>query len=385
VTSYQQRIEQELAGYDEVEQVHELPPMYEYWSARYALPLLREVGVESLDGWWDDEVAGVCRARAPAPARLVSLGAGNGDLETAMAARLAERGITNLELVLLELNPSMLERARAHAERLGFGDRVETVAVDLNTWSAPGPADVYLACHSLHHVVALEHLLDEVRATLADDGILLVNDMIGRNGHRRWPEAIGIVDGLWQALAPRYRVNRFTGTEDLDYPDHDCSSEGFEGVRAEDILRLLLERFHPATYVTFANIIDPFVDRPYGPNFDPEDPGDRAFIDAVATLDDVLLEAGRITPTHLLGSFRTGPVSCRYPRMRSPAGTVRHPEDPPFDRDRQKVAHAAADASSAEAWGRYHALRDRKVVRLGLALSSAGTRTARRLRALRSP
>ena len=44
------------------------------------------------------------------------------------------------------------------------------------------------------------------------------------------------------------------------------------------------------------NIADPFVDRIYGQNFDPENPEDRAFIDAVGRLDDAALDLGLITP-----------------------------------------------------------------------------------------
>lgn len=369
---YQERIEQELAGYDAVEEVHQLPAIYEYWSQRHVLPLLHELGHESLDALWDGEVAKVCAARAPATARLVSLGAGNGDLETALAARLAERGIDNLEVVLLELNAAMLERAVSHAERLGVGDRVEALAVDLNTWQASQPADIYFACHSLHHVVGLEHLFDQVAATLARDGVLLVNDMVGRNGHRRWPEAASIVDSLWRGILPRYRYNNYTGHDDPTYPDHDCSNEGFEGVRAQDILPLLLERFNPEVYVTFANVIDPFVDRVYGPNFDPDDSEDRRFIDAVAALDDSAVDLGVTTPTHLVGTFRPHVVACRYPRRRSPARTVRHPADPPFDRESDQTRQALVDEfrqSAEAARGRYDELRARKVVRLGLALA----------------
>ena len=237
----------------------------------------------------------------------MSLGAGNGDLETAMAARLDARGLSNLEIELLELNPVMLERAVAHAERLGVKDRITVQAVDLNSWEAAEPADAYLACHSLHHVVELEHLFDEVARTLRDDGVLLVNDMVGRDGHRRWPEAAGIVLGLWRTLAPSQRLNNYTGVEDPRYPDHDCSSEGFEGVRAQDVLPLLLERFHPDVYVTFANVIDPFVDRVYGPNFDPDNEEDRRFIDAVATLDDAAIDLSPSPRRNSSARFETAP------------------------------------------------------------------------------
>lgn len=331
--TYASRIAAELAIYADQEEVHDLPAIYHYWAHRYCLPLLQELGYESLEALWDQEIAAVCAAREGSSARLVSLGAGNGETELQIAARLARQGVGNLEVVLLELNAAMLERAQALARELGLDGRVRTVAADLNSWRAQEPADIYFAHHSLHHVVELEHLLDEVARTLAADGVLLINDMVGRNGHRRWPEAGELVNMLWRVAPERYRFNHYLGHVDDAYPDVDCSAEGFEGVRAQDILPLLCDRFHADAYVTFASIIDPFVDRVYGPNFDAESSVDTAFIEAVARIDDAMLDLGMTTPTHLVGSFRNRPVACRFPRGRSPERTVRRePAAPPLAR-----------------------------------------------------
>ena len=329
VEGYEARLAQEVEAFTDVEEVHDLPAIYHYWSVRYCLPLFEELGYPSLDAFWDEHVAQVCRTRAPGPARLVGLGAGNGDIELGIARRLAEAGVHNLELVLLELNPHMLERARAEAESLGIADRMTTVESDLNRWTADGPADIYFASHSLHHVVDLEHLFDEVKRTLRPDGFLLVNDMIGRNGHQRWPEALELVNRIWSTVPERYRYNRIHRRFDTTYSDDDWSSEGFEGIRAQDILPLMLDRFHPDAFITFMNVIDPFVDRLYGPNLDPDLPEDRRFIDRVAQLDDAALDLGLVTPTHLVGSFRTRPCEARFPRGRSPERMLRR--EPPVE------------------------------------------------------
>lgn len=321
--TYDSRIAAELATYADQEEIHNLPAIYHYWSERYVSPLLTEVGLTGLDGFWDRDVAAVCARRHPRPGRLVSLGAGNGDIELNIARRLRQHGIDNLELVLLELNPAMLERALGLAQELGVSGRVQVVQADLNSWRAVHPADIYFAHHSLHHVVALEDLFDEVRRSLAPDGVLLINDMIGRNGHKRWPEAAELVHRLWAVTPARYRFNHYVECVDDDYPDWDCSHEGFEGIRAQDILPLLLERFYPETYIPFANIIDPFVDRVYGPNFDPCNTEDVSFINAVARIDDAAIDLGLTTPTHLFASFRPHPVTCRHPRQRSPERTAR--------------------------------------------------------------
>jgi ubiquinone/menaquinone biosynthesis C-methylase UbiE len=364
IDGYKARITAELRAYNEVEEVHDLPLIHSYWAERFVLPLFSEMGAASIDDLWEQHIAEQCMRRAPQPARLVSLGAGNGELELPLAARLAERGLTNLEIVLLELNPAMIERALEVAQELGLGDRVRAEQTDLNTWTADRGADVYLAVHSLHHVVELEHLYGEIARSIDPQGVLLVNDMIGRNGHVRWPEAGAIVHRIWRDAPESYRYNHFAKHIDVAYPDIDCSGEGFEGIRSQDVLPLLLERFHPEVYVTFGNVIDPFIDRVYGPNFDMRNPADTSFIDAVARLDEAAIDLGVLTPTHLVASFRRRPVKCRYPRERSPERTVRKP-DRTADVD-PVVLEAQVRTTAA----RYQALRSRKAVRMALALAA---------------
>jgi SAM-dependent methyltransferase len=367
VEDYRARLTEEVDRFSDVEVVHDLPAIYGYWAVKFCLPLFEELGYSSLEGFYDDHVAEVCERRAPERARLVSLGAGNGDIELEIARRLRERGIENLELVLMELNQTMLARAHAEAAELGIGDRVSGVKADLNTWKADGEADIYFASHSLHHVVELEHLFDEVKRSLRPDGVLLVNDMIGRNGHQRWPEAAYLVNRIWSRIPERYRYNPIHKRVDAVYPDVDYSTEGFEGIRAEDILPLLLERFHPDAFVTFMNVIDPFVDRIHGRNVDPESEEDRHFIDLVAELDDAALDLGIVTPTHLVGSFHTQPCEARYPRGRSPELVLR--DEPPSTDELASERIGRLESELAETRARYDTLRSRKAVRAGLRIA----------------
>jgi SAM-dependent methyltransferase len=386
--TYSAKISAELERYAEQEEVHDLPAIYHVWSERYCTPLLQEVGFDGLNDFLDRHVAEQCARRAPERGRLVSLGAGNGDTEIGIASRLRDRGIENLELILLELNPQMLERAMVDASKLGLADRVMAKETDLNSWKADDNADVYLANHSLHHVVNLEGLFTEVQTSLDPEGVLLVNDMIGRNGHVRWPEAADLVRRLWDVAPENYRWNPFLHAVEDVYPDIDCSTSGFEGIRAQDILPLLLERFHPDVYICFLNVADPFIDRVYGPNFDFDRPEDLAFIDALGRFDDAAIDLQLVTPTHLIGSFKTRPVTCRYPRRRSPARTLHSPDqdhvpastadataEPQTQVDTEQNATRDAlvgelERSLEESRTRYEHLRHRKAVRIALNLAA---------------
>jgi hypothetical protein len=84
----------------------------------------------------------------------------------------------------------------------------------------------------------------------------------------------------------------------------DCAVEGFEGIRAQDILPLLTERFGFTFFLAFGNVISPFVDRSFGHHFDPAREWDRHFIDRVHARDQTEIEAGTITPTHMMAVMR---------------------------------------------------------------------------------
>ena len=55
----------------------------------------------------------------------------------------------------------------------------------LQQLQAEGSFDAAFAHHALHHVSDLEALFTFVRRAIGPDGVFLIADMIGRNGHRR--------------------------------------------------------------------------------------------------------------------------------------------------------------------------------------------------------
>jgi len=46
--------------------------------------------------------------------------------------------------------------------------------------------------------------------------------------------------------------------------------------------------------------IDIFIDRCFGPNFDPKSERDKEFIDRVHAEDEAAIVGGKLTPTHML-------------------------------------------------------------------------------------
>ena len=303
--SYHERIDAERQNFDACAEVHALPPIFHYWSNRYLRPRLEAVGASDPDAFFT-KYAAECYGRGFDRRRFVSIGAGNCDTEVRLARALINAGCSDFVIECLELNEHMLERGRQLAQAEGLADKVVPLQADFNEWQPAGRYDGIIAHQSLHHVVALERLFDAVGAALAPHGRFIVSDMIGRNGHQRWPEALVIVREFWRELPSAYRYNRQLKRQEDEFLDWDCSTEGFEGIRAQDILPLLVGRFGFDMFLGFANVIDPFIDRGFGPNFSADSPSDREFIDRVHERDQAEIAAGSIKPTHMFAVMRCG-------------------------------------------------------------------------------
>ena len=110
----------------------------------------------------------------------------------------------------------------------------------------------------------------------------------------------------WNELPHSYRFNQQLRRFEETFLDWNCSTEGFEGIRAQDILPLLVERFEFDLFAPFANVIEPFIDRSFGHNFDPGRAWDLAFIDRVHARDEQELQRGTIKPTHMFAVMCLG-------------------------------------------------------------------------------
>jgi SAM-dependent methyltransferase len=298
-SAYQLRLAQERRFYQGREEIHELPGIFHYWSEKYVRPKLRAIGFEGSLEFIIDPLRSQCERNPARVTKFLSLGSGNCDLEIQIASKLLESGVSGFRIECLDLNDTMLERGRAAARARGVAGSLIFTAADLNLWKPAEMYDAVIAIQALHHVVELEHLFRSVKEGLTELGSFVVSDMIGRNGHMRWPEALSIVQEFWRRLPPSHRYNHQLLRYEERFEDWDCSTEGFEGIRSQDILPLLIENFHFTHFLAFANVVDPFVERSFGPNFDPSIEWDRTFIDDLHRRDEEEMRAGRIAPTHM--------------------------------------------------------------------------------------
>lgn len=327
-SSYKAKVQEQIEQYRDVENMHELPDIFHYWSNKYLRPKLNVLlEVDTIVDFYAEHFRRAITGQK-GPYRFASLGAGECSLEIQIALRMRECGVTEFTIECLELSPVLLERAITSASQAGVSDQVQITAVDLNQWS---PAKEYytgiMANHSLHHLVELEQIFSSCRKSLKPTGVFVTNDMIGRNGHMRWPEVLKWMESIWRFLPDRLKQNRQLNCFDTEFVNRDCSQESFEGVRAQDIMPLLVGKFGFTHFLGYGGLIDIFVDRGYGHNFATDNKTDTALIDFIETLNATLLRQGCIKPTMMFAVMSPNlAVSCRYDNELSPAFSVRNPE-----------------------------------------------------------
>src|SRR5690349_24708382 len=75
---YEAMMAREVANYRSVENVHDLPEIFHYWSNKYLVPKYQDFGFSSPNSFYLQYMTLVC-SKQTATARFISCGAGNCD------------------------------------------------------------------------------------------------------------------------------------------------------------------------------------------------------------------------------------------------------------------------------------------------------------------
>jgi SAM-dependent methyltransferase len=206
MSEYDDRLREQQAQYATGADIHALPGIFHHWSHRFLAPALRQVfGQASITHVYSSAFAktltnGKLR-------KFVSIGSGDCSQEIEIAKELRAAGHEDFEIIGLEVAENLIAEARAAIQREGLSKQITTRFFDINRDVVDGPVDGFMAHHSLHHIVELERLFDMINAVLVPEGCFATCDMIGRNGHMRWPEALRYVEAAWANLPEAKKFN----------------------------------------------------------------------------------------------------------------------------------------------------------------------------------
>lgn len=227
------------------------------------------------------------------PAKLgISLGCGYGVLEReAVKLDIAER------FEGYDISPEAVEVARKEAEREGLADRIDYEATDLNAIELePNRYGAVFAIQSLHHIEALEHLLDQIRASLAPGGLFVVNEYVGPARFQFPDERLPLMNKLLSVLPESHRKSLRNGhvRNQIERPSAKevARVDPSESIRSDEIMGLIEERFEIVYKADFGGTLLQFVLADIAGNFDPADPRDVALVDLICLYEETLIEQG---------------------------------------------------------------------------------------------
>ena len=318
-------MENQLDQFREVANPHDLPEIFHYWSNRYVRPRLNSVcEADNIPEFFANAFFAAAKACSMDSPRFISIGTGDCSVEMAVARRLTEMGLSNFLVECLVSSPESANRVESQIRDGGVGTAVVPIVADMNSWQpTPHSYCAAMSHHALHHIMELEKLFEAIRYGLAPGGLFATNDMIGRDGHMRWPEALVWIESIWAFLAERYKYNQQLKRLERNFNNWNCSNDGFDGMRTQDLLPLLVDQFHFRSFLAWGGITDVFVDRAFGHNFDAASERDRSLIDFIQMLNDRMIDLGVVKPTTMLAVMSMEPCETQIWRHWTPRFAIR--------------------------------------------------------------
>jgi len=228
--------------------------------------------------------------------RALSMGCGAGHCDRAAAKVGLCRFLDGLDVSSRAV--ALAEARASEAGLSGLNYRVTDLNAEL---LAPGAYDLVIFKQSLHHVSALEHVLDQVRQTLKPRGWLLLNEFIGPTRLQWSEEQLTIVNELLALLPERLRRVGGPGGEVRQrverVPLHTFRvADPSEAVRSAEIVPLVSARFQIVERRDFGGTILYPLLQDLIDNFDPASEIENALLRLLIAFEDQLLDR-RILPS----------------------------------------------------------------------------------------
>jgi SAM-dependent methyltransferase len=226
----------------------------EYWGARAI-----ELG-ESRDHWEGHplvEAAMASRRGArsltdclvdhlpPGARRGVGLGVGKASFELDLLKRGAIR-----ELDLYDAGQTLLESAREAAVTAGIAEQVSFHVADLNMLDLEEDAyDLVIWLNSLHHVVALDRVLEQCHQALRPGGLFFAHEYVGPDRFAFPEEHVDLARAIYRTLDPALRCP----WPELPVPDPRAvaAADPTEAVRSTEIVDTVRARFANVHVVSY--------------------------------------------------------------------------------------------------------------------------------------
>jgi SAM-dependent methyltransferase len=224
--------------------------------------------------------------------RGLTLGCGAGRLERS----LLEHGICQ-SFHGIDISEKAVADAQETAKRDGLPLTYEIG--DLNLIELPRRTfDLVVAQTSLHHVLFLEHVAEQVWGTLTHQGYLWIHDFIGETQGQYDPKRLDIINRLLSILPEKFRTNKINGrvTTKIERPEPGRLGSPFEKIRSEEIVTIFEHWFTIEWKMEFTSLLH-LVAPPGTRAVYMETEDTKTLFEVLIFLDDLCIKEGIAKPT----------------------------------------------------------------------------------------
>ena len=204
----------------------------------------------------------------------LSLGSGLGRIEK----YLIEHGFAEY-IETIELCADVNIKNRLHKEE------IDVIKGDLNFINLEQNKYDFILCHGvLHHLINLEHILNEINEALTNDGIFLVYEYVGET--------------RWQFSQKKLTLLKSFFPDVFLSPPPRWKRRGFESVRSGDLLQLIKECFgEPCGHsVSYGGLYFPFVIC--------TKPKEDVRMGMVVEIDEKFSKSEKVSPCYHMGIYK---------------------------------------------------------------------------------
>jgi SAM-dependent methyltransferase len=257
------------------------------WNAWLDHPQIRQHYLDRslIDGQrWEQFV--ITHLNGPAEVSL-DLGCGSGGRSLAVYEAGATRRIEGTDISEDRVaEGERLRQSSGITGRLWVSD-VNTVELPENTY------DLIFSCHSFHHFLELEHIMEQVNRALTPRGLFVLEEFIGPTQFQWTDRQLALVRELLALLPDHLRSFRWGARKDMEGRPSVAevvAASPFESIRSADILPLFLRHFAVTETRALGGTLQHLLYNGIVHNFAPADPEAASAISAVYSVEDALID-----------------------------------------------------------------------------------------------
>jgi SAM-dependent methyltransferase len=229
--------------------------------------------------------------------RSLDLGCGTGSRSIVVFEEGASKFVEGLDV-----SEERIAGAEAFRRQKGIPGNFQVA--DSNVAELPeNTYDLIFSCHSFHHFVALEHIMEQVHRALTPSGVFILEEFVGPTQFQWTDRQMEIVRFLLSLIPKELRRFRWGDTkfaEGRPTPEEVVAVSPFESIRSGEIFPLFFEYFDVVAIKRLGGTIQHLLYNGIVHNFQSNERGAIQSLQAVWQVEDALIDSDLLPSDFML-------------------------------------------------------------------------------------